>query len=154
MRHNSEITITFDFDGVICANNKGSYADAPPFQYSIDAINKAYDLGYNIIICTARYGQRHPGKQYQFGYEEALAWLKKHGVKFHELHMGKPPGDIYVDDKGCKVDAKNGTQEWDKFWTQLKELNNKNQYNQIVEPTHDTDSYNYSKYTEENDESN
>jgi hypothetical protein len=28
--------------------------------------------------------------------------LNSWGVKYHELHLGKPAGDIYVDDKGVK----------------------------------------------------
>ena len=28
--------------------------------------------------------------------------LKGWGVKFHDLFMGKPSGDVYIDDKGIK----------------------------------------------------
>lgn len=143
MREPKDITITFDMDGVICENNNGDYANASPYLHSIEAINTTYNLGYHIIICTARYGQRFPGKQYQKGYEEALKWLRDHGVKFHELYMGKPPGDMYVDDKGCTVDAKYGPLVWKEYWKQLELLSKKNQYNQPISLSDDIDSYNY-----------
>jgi len=30
--------------------------------------------------------------------------LNEWGVKFHELYLGKPAGDVYVDDKGISDD--------------------------------------------------
>lgn len=138
MRSNNEITLIMDMDGVICENNHGSYKDAPPNYYAIEQINKAYDLGYNIVIATARYGQRHPGHQYQYGYEEAIEWLRKYNVKFHELQMGKAAGDIYVDDKGCQVRGNSGV-DWAAFWERVGELNNKNQYNEAVDINEEQD---------------
>lgn len=127
-----ETTLVFDFDGVICANNGGSYHDAPAFTYSIAQINAAYDYGYEVVIATARYGMRHPGEQYQFGFEEATKWLKDNGVKYHKLFMGKPAGMIYVDDKGCRIQGDN-REDWDHFWDRVKELDGLDQYNQTIE---------------------
>lgn len=136
MRKNSDITIVFDFDGVICANNGGDYINAPPFKDAIAQINQVYSMGYRVVISTARYGKRHPDRQYQEGYIEAVHWLKTHGVKYHELRMGKPAGDLYVDDKGCFVDSKHGLRDWiNNFWPRLQELNKKNDYNEFSAPT-------------------
>jgi hypothetical protein len=33
---------------------------------------------------------------YDLTYNQLVSW----GCKFHELHMGKPSGDFYIDDKG------------------------------------------------------
>jgi len=130
MRKPNEIDLIFDFDGVICQNNSGSYADAEPIPYSIEQINRAYNKGFNIIIFTARYGKRHPGNQYQEGYEEALKWLRDNNVKFHSLRMGKPAGDLYVDDKACLI-SKN--EDWAiNFWPKVHDLKNKDKYNQPI----------------------
>ena len=37
-------------------------------------------------------------KYYSLTYSQLSDW----GVKFHKLIMGKPSGDLYVDDKGVK----------------------------------------------------
>lgn len=132
-RQPKDITIVFDFDGVICNNNHGDYANAPPFSYAIENVNKVYDMGYHVVICTARYGQRHPGKQYQYGFEEATKWLRRYGVRYHELHMGKPAGDLYVDDKGCQIDSKLGEHTWDVLWKRLQGLHNVNVYNEVLD---------------------
>lgn len=129
-RPNSDIDIVFDIDGVIAENWNGDYSKAPPVPEGIEAVNKAYDDGYNITLFTARYGKRHPGFQYQYGYEETLTWLRKHGVKFHRLIMGKPAGDVYVDDKAVRVDVNNRTEDWKQFWRQLEQVHNKNYYGQ------------------------
>lgn len=133
-REPKDIDIVFDFDGVICNNNDGDYVNAKPYQASIDNINKVYDMGYHVIIFTARYGKRDPGNQYQRGYEEALVWLRKHGVKFHELRMGKPAGDIYVDDKAVHVRGAMGDIDWDNnFWPRLKKTQYLDKYNQPLD---------------------
>jgi hypothetical protein len=35
---------------------------------------------------------------YNFTHDQLLGW----GVKFHKLFLGKPAGDVYIDDKACK----------------------------------------------------
>ena len=128
-REPKDITIVFDMDGVICANNNGDYENAPSYQHAIANINKCYDMGYTVVVCTARYGKRGPGSQYQRGYIEAHTYLVKHGVKFHELRMGKPAGDMYVDDKACQVRSALSDKDWDNnFWPALKGLSTKNIY--------------------------
>jgi hypothetical protein len=134
MRENNEITLHFDLDGVIAHNNFGDYENAECYEVGKNNINKAYDLGYRVVICTARFGTRGPGKQYQLGYELTLNWLRKHGVLFHELHMGKLAADLYVDDQGCVVKSENGQTDWDNnFWPAVEKLNNKNPYGQELD---------------------
>ena len=133
MRDPEEITLVFDLDGVIAKLNDGCYSSADPNKESIEHVNKAYDLGYRIVIFTARYGIRYPGKQWQMGYEETVCWLRDNGVKFHELMMGKPAGDLYVDDKGCVVKGINGNKDWEEnFWPAVEELAYKNTYGRDI----------------------
>lgn len=126
----SDIDIVFDIDGVIAENWNGDYENAPPVPEGIEAVNKTYDAGYNVTLFTARFGKRHPGFQYQYGYEVTINWLRKHGVKFHKLILGKPAGDIYVDDKAVRVDVSNRKTDWLKYWEQVEQVHKKNQYGQ------------------------
>ena len=43
-------------------------------------------------------GKKAHDKYYSLTYSQLSDW----GVKFHKLIMGKPSGDLYVDDKGVK----------------------------------------------------
>ena len=47
--------IIIDCDGVIAGKaHGGDYSKAPPLQYGIDQVNKLYDMGYEVILYTAR----------------------------------------------------------------------------------------------------
>ncbi|MBR6452795.1 MAG: acylneuraminate cytidylyltransferase [Lachnospiraceae bacterium] len=89
----------FDIDGVIAGFRKGlDYESAPPNEEMIAVINRLYDLGNEIILHTAR------------GYVTGIDWsevtkkqMKDWGVKYHELHFGKPNADYYVDDKSLDM---------------------------------------------------
>ena len=113
--------IVVDCDGVIAANNNGDYANAPPMKHGIDQVNKLYDMGYEIILFTARYGERKSGdihKMYEAGYREWTDWLENHGVKYTHAYMGKPAGVLYIDDKAARV---NGESEdgWAGVWDEV-----------------------------------
>jgi CMP-N,N'-diacetyllegionaminic acid synthase len=90
----------FDIDGVIARQAKdNNYALAEPNREMIDIINKLYDMGNHIVLFTAR------------GYVTGIDWssvtkeqLSKWGLKYHELHFGKPNADYYVDDRMLPVD--------------------------------------------------
>lgn len=84
----------FDIDGVI-AMKRGDldYAQAGPNERMIEIVNKLHDWGNEIILFTAR------------GYVTGIDWyettsrqMEQWGVKYDELHMGKPNADYYVDD--------------------------------------------------------
>lgn len=128
--------VVFDFDGVICANNDGDYINSPAYTFAINQVNKVYDLGYKVVLFTARYGDRMNGciaRQYNAGYVEWIDWMKENGLKYDEAWMGKPAGMLYVDDKACKVESSKGMEDWDKnFWPALKSLDGKDKYNQII----------------------
>ena len=95
----------FDIDGTICISEKSNYGEAKPLFDRIQLINKLYDDGGYIVFHTAR-GMGSSNNNQDFArskWEElTLKQLSEWQVKYHELFMGKPAGDIYIDDKGVK----------------------------------------------------
>jgi hypothetical protein len=99
-----------DIDSTIC--NPGDsdatrYTGATPIYDRINKINKLYDDGHYIVYLTARGMGRFKNSRmcahkefYNFTYNQLKFW----GCKFHELHLGKPSGDYYIDDKGINSD--------------------------------------------------
>ena len=84
----------FDLDGTLCSNTEGLYEKAIPLTDRILRVNELYDQGNNILIYTAR------------GTVTGIDWteltriqLAEWGVKNHDLRLGKPLADIYVDDR-------------------------------------------------------
>jgi len=99
------MTYVIDIDGTICSNTNGNYQNAKPIIDRIEIINKLYDEGNEIIFLTAR-GMGRSGNSAAFA-EKAFReltekQLQEWGVKYNQLFLGKPSGDIYVDDKGIK----------------------------------------------------
>jgi hypothetical protein len=84
----------FDLDGTLCTNTNGDYENAKPFYNRIERVNNLYNDN-TIIINTAR------------GSKTGINWfdltesqLKKWGVKYHKLFVGKKiEADIFIDDK-------------------------------------------------------
>lgn len=118
--------LVFDFDGVICIHGAKDYSKAIPFENSIKNINHVYEEGWHITIFTARYMLRCNGKLsdvYKFGYDEAMCWLRKFNVNFHQLILGKPSADMYIDDRACRVEACKGDEDWNNnFWPLLHKI--------------------------------
>lgn len=85
----------FDIDGVIATLTPANeYRQAEPMPPTIELINKLYDAGNYIILATARGSMT--GIDWRPVTEQQMSdW----GVKYHELHFGKPAGDYYVDDR-------------------------------------------------------
>ncbi len=85
----------FDIDGVIAKLQKeNDYGRSEPDTEMIKVVNALYDYGNYIVLHTAR------------GYVTGIDWkditvqqLKEWGLKYHELHFGKPNADYYIDDK-------------------------------------------------------
>jgi len=93
----------FDIDGTICINSNSDYENSVPLQDRINKINQLYSEGNTIIFQTARgmgRSKNSPAFAYAKFFELTQEQLKKWGVKYHSLFLGKPAGDIYVDDKG------------------------------------------------------
>lgn len=93
----------FDLDGTLCTITDGDYLRAQPIQLRIEKVNKLYDRGNNIVIMTARGMGRSNGDiniAKSLFEELTKTQLKEWGVKFHQLILGKPAADYYIDDKG------------------------------------------------------
>lgn len=87
----------FDIDDTICITNGVDYLNSIPLFERIKKINSLYDAGFTIKFYTAR------GSKTGIDWREITeVQLTSWGVKYHELHMGKPFADIYIDDKGMK----------------------------------------------------
>ena len=96
-------TYIFDIDGTICTTTDGDYDRAMPLKKQIEHINQLYDEGNKIFFQTARGMGRtnnSPDESYRLFYKYTKEQLDNWGVKYHRLFLGKPAGDIYVDDKG------------------------------------------------------
>ena len=85
-----------DIDGTLCTENC-KYEDSKPIKKIITKINKLYKDN-TIILHTAR------------GASSGYDWrpltehqLKTWGVKYHNLIMGKPYADYYIDNKSINV---------------------------------------------------
>ena len=94
----------FDIDGTICTKAvESDYGACEPIRERIGTINRLYDQGNTIIFQTARGMGRFKNNAPQAintFYEMTIEQLERWGVKYHDLFLGKPAGDIYIDDKG------------------------------------------------------
>ena len=97
----------FDIDGTVCTRTFGDYEHAEPYVERIEHVNSLYDEGHEIVFMTARGMGRHKGNAelarrdlYDFTHKQLIKW----GAKFHSLVLGKPDGDLFVDDKGIHCD--------------------------------------------------
>jgi len=95
----------FDIDGTICTKTDGNYTKAKPLQDRIAIVNKLYEKGNTIIFQTARgmgRSDNNSGYANRVFYEMTRKQLLDWGVRFHDLFLGKPSGDYYIDDKGIR----------------------------------------------------
>jgi len=89
-----------DIDGTICNNTFGNYREAIPIPENIHKINDLYAEGNTIIYWTAR------GSQTGIDWRPVTSFqLEKWGVKYHELKLGKPHYDLWIDDKSINAET-------------------------------------------------
>ena len=100
MRAAGMLVYCIDIDGTLCTNTEGDYERAEPFADVIGEINRLYATGHRIVLMTARGSTT--AIDWRAGTERQLA---KWGVRYHELHFGKPSADVYVDDKAINAKA-------------------------------------------------
>ena len=97
----------FDIDGTICDQVEGDYRSSTPRLDRIERVNKLYEEGHFVIFFTARGMGRFDGNAllarlrfFLLTKQQLKAW----GARHHKLILGKPAGDIYVDDKAALAD--------------------------------------------------
>lgn len=84
----------FDIDETICCVKGENYASATPIIERIEKINQLFESGNIIKLHTAR------GSKTGIDWQEVTSnQLEIWGLKYHELHFGKPFADYYIDDK-------------------------------------------------------
>lgn len=88
--------IAFDIDGTVFTqgNPEKDYRDAEVLTEMVEVVNELYWAGHEIYFYTARHF-----KHFIFT-DQAL---KKAGFKYHGLVMNKISCDLYVDDKGFRM---------------------------------------------------
>lgn len=97
-----KLTYVVDIDNTICTQTYGDYSQAVPFFDRIDKVNQLYDEGNFIIYFTARgmgRGKNSVRIAYDACFNETYEQLVSWGCKFHNLMLGKPYADVYIDDK-------------------------------------------------------
>lgn len=106
-------SIVFDLDDTICfPNHKENdteikYANAKPNLVVINKMKDLHELGYHIVIHSARRMLTHKGNEKKIlddvG-DVTIKWLAKYQVPCDELIFGKPySSTYYVDDKAMTI---------------------------------------------------
>jgi len=84
-------TICVDLDGVLTYETEGhDYLNRTPNMPMIHKIRHCYHDGSRIILYSARLKRDR---------KITIDWLTKNNVPYHELILGKPLADVYIDDK-------------------------------------------------------
>jgi dTDP-glucose 4,6-dehydratase len=84
-----------DIDETICFyKEERDYQEAIPIKDNIKKINMLYESGHQVVYWTARGSTT--GKDWT---ELTTTQLKKWGAKYHEIKLGKPHYDFFIDDK-------------------------------------------------------
>lgn len=94
-----------DIDGTICRSD-GAYDKSQPIINRIAIMNNKYNNGDYIIYYTARgmgTSSNNRDAAYDKYYHLTKNQLNDWGVKYHELWLGKPSGDVYIDDRGINA---------------------------------------------------
>ncbi|MDO4228187.1 MAG: hypothetical protein Q4C98_00065 [Capnocytophaga sp.] len=97
--------IIIDIDGTICTEERMfSRALAKPLEGAVESVNALFEQGNTIIFYTARTWME---------FEMTTNWLKNNGFKYHQLIMGKPIGDVWIDDRALQFT------NWEEISTKL-----------------------------------
>ncbi len=87
--------LVVDIDGVLAeAVADLDYAAAGPIRENVDRVNALYDAGCEIVLFTAR--GTATGQDWG---EVTRGQMERWGLRYHELHFGKPAADYYIDDR-------------------------------------------------------
>lgn len=75
-----------------------NYSLSTPIEKNIKKANKYYDEGHRVVYWTAR-GSGTGIDWYQVTKDQLDLW----GAKHHELKLGKPVYDLFIDDKAMNT---------------------------------------------------
>lgn len=97
-------TYCFDLDNTLCNTTETDYKNSTPILTRIKKVNQLYANGHKIVIFTAR------GSKSGIDFSDLTRkQLNDWGLKFHDLILGKPFADHYVDDRAINSEDFN----WD-----------------------------------------
>ena len=101
------MNILMDMDGVICTEKKTFERSlAMPIDGARESIEMLRKQGHKVIIYTARTWSE---------LEMTKAWLIQHNIEVDGIHMGKPVGDVWIDDRAIRFEG------WDNAIEKLKD---------------------------------
>tara|TARA_R100000234_G_C4994969_1_gene177392 strand:+ start:1287 stop:1598 length:312 start_codon:yes stop_codon:yes gene_type:complete len=98
------VIIYVDIDETICehptSDGPRDYSKAKPITKRIDKINALFEEGNTIVYWTAR------GTTTGIDWTELTAGqLQSWGAKHHDLMLGKPHYDLFIDDKNINSET-------------------------------------------------
>jgi uncharacterized HAD superfamily protein len=100
--------IIIDLDGTICTEEKQfSRSMAEPLPGAEKMLASLVAEGNTVIIYSSRGWQE---------YEMTVDWLKRHRIPYSQLVMGKPIGDVWIDDRAIRF------QDWESAGKQLETI--------------------------------
>lgn len=105
--HQEKKTIAIDFDGVLHDDYLGFY-DGTIYGRKFDGVDEGlkfiFEMGYTIVIFTAKAKPDRPLIGNKSGVELVWDWLKKHNLdKFvTAVTAEKPRALLYIDDKAVR----------------------------------------------------
>ena len=108
------MTYIFDIDGTICTSTEGDYENAQPYVARIQKCNSLHRSGHKVIFWTSRGMGRaagDPEKAYSLLFDYTKRQLASWGAEYHELLLGKPRYDLWIDDKANNCDLFFNTKE-------------------------------------------
>jgi len=94
-----------DIDNTICYTENSKYENSIPNYDRISKINKLFDAGHEIVYFTARgmgRSNNNAKEAHKLFFDLTKSQLELWGVKHHDLILGKPSADFYIDDKAIK----------------------------------------------------
>ncbi len=87
--------LVIDIDGVLAEPVPDlDYGSAGPIMENVERVNALHEAGCHIVLFTAR--GSGTGKDWSAVTAEQM---QRWGVRYDELRFGKPPADLYVDDR-------------------------------------------------------
>lgn len=106
--------ICFDVDGLL-AVEFDEYSKRGVFSESVEVLKKLKACGHTIVVQTARYMGKFDGDQQkatQAGHYELKCWLDSWEIPYDAIFLGKAGCHIYLDDRGCRIEAMRGITQW------------------------------------------
>jgi capsule biosynthesis phosphatase len=107
----AERCLIVDVDGTLTRDDPDlPYSDREPRREVIARVNQLYHRGVRIVLYSARNMRTYGGNIGLINLHTLpvlVAWLDRHAVCYHEIHMGKPwcgTGGFYVRANGIRPD--------------------------------------------------